>query len=132
MSYALLVLPVAFAALCVWVTVRIVNRREWWAIRTAMLLVLLCLWYVVSMAGATVGTSWEHHPFAGPFILLKLSLRECHSLGDFIFAMTVCVFTLAPSVHWAWTGKAWSAVLAAVVVGLSIGLSILAAMRASC
>jgi hypothetical protein len=31
MVIVLAILAVAFAAFCVWITVRIVNRREWWA-----------------------------------------------------------------------------------------------------
>ncbi len=34
-------LAVTFAAFCVWLTVRIVNRRERWAIRTAIVMAVL-------------------------------------------------------------------------------------------
>ncbi|SRR5579863_2350815 len=37
-SIILLAFGVAFAALCIWLTVRIVNRRERWARRTALAL----------------------------------------------------------------------------------------------
>jgi len=50
MSIALLVLAVAFGACCIWLTVRIVNRRERWAKWTAVALVLgLPLLYVLSI-----------------------------------------------------------------------------------
>jgi|SRR5579872_5873072 len=41
-------LGVAFAALCVWLTVRIVNRRERWAKRTLVVAVLLPVLYILS------------------------------------------------------------------------------------
>jgi hypothetical protein len=44
-------LAVAFAALCVWLTVRIVNRRERWAKRTALILAMV-LAYLVSFGPA--------------------------------------------------------------------------------
>ena len=43
------VLGVAFAAYCVWLTVRIVNSREKRAIRTAVVLVLVFVAYPLSM-----------------------------------------------------------------------------------
>jgi len=49
------VLGVAFAAFCIWLTVRIVNRRERWAKRTAVALVAL-LGYPLSI---------------GPFVFLR-------------------------------------------------------------
>jgi len=39
---------IAFAAFCIWLTVRIVNRRERWAKRLAAALVALMLGYVLS------------------------------------------------------------------------------------
>ena len=48
-------LGVVFAAFCVWLTVRIVNRRERWAKRMAVLLVLL-VGYPLSFAPAI----WIH------------------------------------------------------------------------
>jgi len=46
----MIVAGVAFVAFCVWLTVRIVNRREHWAIWTAVALPLLSLAYLVSMS----------------------------------------------------------------------------------
>jgi hypothetical protein len=48
MALALSIFGVAFAAFCLWLTVRIVNRRERWAKRTAAGLVLLA-WYPLSL-----------------------------------------------------------------------------------
>jgi len=48
MPIVLSVLAVAFAALCVWLTVRIVNRRERWAKWTAVAAVGPALLYVLS------------------------------------------------------------------------------------
>jgi hypothetical protein len=125
----LAVTGVAFAAFCVWLTVRIVNRRERWAIRTAILLALYFSWFVLSMAGASENTSWEHNPFGGPFIIFKEANR-CFS--DLTVATVVSALILVPSVHWAFTGKNSSAIVAAVMVALSIGLSLFAAISASC
>jgi hypothetical protein len=43
MSEAIAALAVAFAAFCIWLTVRIVNRRERWAKRTAAAVILVGL-----------------------------------------------------------------------------------------
>jgi|SRR5579872_1230600 len=48
MPLALSIFGVAFAAFCVWLTVRIVNRRERWAKRTAIALVVLLVAYPLS------------------------------------------------------------------------------------
>ncbi len=60
MSYVLLVLCVAFAAGCVWLTVRIVNRRERWAKRTAVALACLPILYALSFGPACwiAATPW--------------------------------------------------------------------------
>jgi hypothetical protein len=46
-------LAIAFAAFCVWLTVRIVNRREKWAKRTAWTVVVLLLLYPLSVGPAS-------------------------------------------------------------------------------
>jgi cytochrome bd-type quinol oxidase subunit 2 len=48
METALLVLSVAFAAFCIWLTVRIVNRRERWAKWTLAAVVIAPALYVMS------------------------------------------------------------------------------------
>ena len=42
-DFLLAILSVPFAAYCVWLTVRIVNRRERWAIKVAIFLGIACL-----------------------------------------------------------------------------------------
>jgi hypothetical protein len=53
MAIALAVFGVAFAAFCVWLTVRIVNRRERWARRTGIVMSL-----VVALYPPSIGPSW--------------------------------------------------------------------------
>jgi hypothetical protein len=48
MVLAVSIFGVAFAAFCVWLTVRIYNRRERWATRTAAALVVLLVLYPLS------------------------------------------------------------------------------------
>ena len=47
MAVALSIFGIAFAALCVWLTVRIVNRREKWAKRTAK-------WFALALIAASI------------------------------------------------------------------------------
>ena len=42
------ILGVAFAAFCVWLTLRIVNRREKWAKRTGVVLIVILFGYPLS------------------------------------------------------------------------------------
>jgi hypothetical protein len=51
MSFVVVALSVAFAAFCVWLTVRIVNRRERWAKWTAAGLIALIV-YALSVGPA--------------------------------------------------------------------------------
>jgi hypothetical protein len=48
MTIVFIVLGAAYAAFAVWLTVRIINRRERWAKRTAVGLVVLSVLYVLS------------------------------------------------------------------------------------
>src|SRR6185369_425653 len=52
MTILLPALAVAFAAFCVWLTVRVVNRRERWAKRTLAVTLSLPLLYVLSFGPA--------------------------------------------------------------------------------
>jgi len=61
MSIVLFVLPVAFAALCVWLAVRIVNRRERWAKWTLAVTVGVPVLYVLSFGPAC----WKFSRFDG-------------------------------------------------------------------
>jgi hypothetical protein len=56
-------LTVAFAAFCVWLVVRIVNRRERWAKQTLAVVVGLLVLYVASFGPAI----WITSPTAVPF-----------------------------------------------------------------
>jgi len=52
MSIVLPTLAVAFAAFCIWLAVRIVNRRERWAKRTLAVMIVLPAMYVLSFGPA--------------------------------------------------------------------------------
>ncbi len=45
-DYVIAMIGVLFAAFCVWLTVRIINRRERWAIRTAAATVVAVALYL--------------------------------------------------------------------------------------
>ncbi len=52
MNMALLIVAVAFAAFCIWLGVRIFNRREKWAKRTAVATVMVMILYPLSFGPA--------------------------------------------------------------------------------
>jgi hypothetical protein len=60
MATALSIFGVAFAAFCVWLAVRIINRRERWAKRTLAGVVGVPLLYVVSFGPACWAYSRTH------------------------------------------------------------------------
>lgn len=62
MTVVLPALAVAFAAFCVWLTVRIINRRERWAKRTAAAVAISVL-YVASFGPA----SWLGNRYEGAY-----------------------------------------------------------------
>lgn len=71
-----------------------------------------CLWYALSMRGASPNTSWEHHPYAGPFLLLK----NTDSPIDLLLSVPVALSILLPAAFWIRNGSWWlflAAVLAA-------------------
>lgn len=69
MMILLSTLAVAFAALCVWLSVRIVNRRERWAKWTLAAAVGLPVLYVLSFGPACWWFSGEpHEPIADEFV----------------------------------------------------------------
>jgi len=49
MTVVLAIFGVTFAAFCVWLVVRVINRRERWAKRTAVILVVAPTLYVLSI-----------------------------------------------------------------------------------
>jgi uncharacterized membrane protein YidH (DUF202 family) len=70
MAVALSIFGVAFAAFCVWLTVRIVNRREKWAERTlAAALIVALIGYPLSL---------------GPFVWLRDHDHLGRDSADFI------------------------------------------------
>lgn len=79
MDVAVPIIGIAFAAFCIWLLVRIVNRRERWAKWTAVGLVIgLPVLYVLSFGPACWATS-QPRPLVNPpqnwmFIYLPLSL----------------------------------------------------------
>jgi hypothetical protein len=98
----MIVLPatgVAFAAFCVWLTVRIVNRRERWAKWTLVVVVVVPVLYVASFGPACW---WLSRPQPFPLGLMTkgprreyapraywpigwLTVHCPHSIGDSIF-----------------------------------------------
>src|SRR5262245_46001051 len=60
LSTAWAIIGIAFAAFCIWLTVRIVNRRERWARRTAIAVAVLVLAYLASF-GPLVWLGQRNH-----------------------------------------------------------------------
>ena len=52
MTILLVTVSFSFVAFCIWLSVRIVNRREWWAKRLAAVLLVSPVLYVVSFGPA--------------------------------------------------------------------------------
>lgn len=100
--------------------------------RLAIVLLGLAIWFLGSMWSVSGNTSWEHHPWGGPFILLKESLRERHTLNDWALALLLWSVALVFPFHWIITGKWWSAVVTLLLCGLSLMMSHAAAGWASC
>jgi hypothetical protein len=48
------------------------TRRE---ARALLAVAAISTWFGASMHNASADTSWEHHPFAGPFVILKEASR---------------------------------------------------------
>lgn len=100
--------------------------------RAAIVLGGLGLWYVATMWNATANTSWEHHQYGGPFIIIKESLGEWHTASDWAIAPLVWMFVLAFPMHWIITGRWWSMIVALLLCGVSVFRSHFAAVTASC
>lgn len=84
-------------------------------------------WLAASMGGASANTSWEHHPFGGPFVLLKESL----SLVEFGISLAVLLLVLAPVVWWVIRGAYLACLLALLAAAASICFSLFAAWSAA-
>ncbi|HEY2250359.1 MAG TPA: hypothetical protein VGH74_04830 [Planctomycetaceae bacterium] len=73
MAFALSILAVAFAAFCLWLTVRIVSRRERWAKCTVALLIVLAA-YPLSMGpwiALYIGAHRHQKNFVVPFEIYR-------------------------------------------------------------
>jgi hypothetical protein len=90
--------------------------------------VVIVVWFAVSMKGATDATSWEHHPFGGPFTLLKGS----RSGVDYALSWLILASILTPAAAWMWTGSFLPAFLSIVISCLSVWMTICLAAWASC
>ena len=80
MGLALSIFGIAFAAFCAWLTVRIVNRRERWAKRTAATLILMLAiasTYVLSLGPAILiaqKAKWGGRPVSKAYRPVMLML----------------------------------------------------------
>jgi hypothetical protein len=95
--------------------------------RVCCVVAVLSFWYAIAMRGETPNTSWEHHPYAGPFILLKQS----RGVADYLVSGAIVCGILIPSLLWVRNGSPWAIALAGVAAFLSIGLSYFCAISAS-
>jgi hypothetical protein len=96
-------------------------------LRALCVLGLLCLWHALSMRGASPNTSWEHHAYAGPFILLK----NTYSPIDFLLSVPVALSILLPAAQWIRKGSVWLFLVAVLAAGFSIMISYFFAYSAS-
>ena len=81
---------------------------------------------VVRRTFSTSSTTWNHHPFAGVFIILKETV-ESGSLGGYVFSFFASACVIAPLAVWVWAGRVWGAVLAIVASAATVCLSYIAA-----
>lgn len=94
-------LGAAFAAFCIWLTVRIFNRRECWAKRTAAGLMIGSMMYPLSFP--IVGIVWFSTGIRVPGFLLAAYLplvllcEECHPLAE-IFELSLSPIGLAVAI----------------------------------
>jgi hypothetical protein len=100
--------------------------RRW--LRGAIAVVSLAVWFVITMGDVTANTTWEHHPYGGPFMMLK----ESGSPADFGISLFIVAWVLVPIGAWIWTGKWWTALSAIAMSGLSVWMSYCFAAWASC
>ena len=88
MAVVLPVLSVTFAAFSVWLTVRIVNRRERWAKWTACgVLLLAMVSYPLSIGPAAIWATDQRiraSDFTRFYYPLRLAAAECPLLDDFL------------------------------------------------
>ena len=97
-------------------------------VRVAVVVGILAVWFIATMGGASANTLIEHHPFGGPFILI----RESRATEEFALSMFVCACIFVPATAWVWSGKWWAGTLAILGSCLSVLLSYFFAMAAWC
>jgi hypothetical protein len=92
MAYVWAMIGIALAAFCVWLAVRIINRREKWAMRTAAITGIILIAYPVSTGPGT----WllHHYPFSKPAIRVIVSIYE--PLGSLGHSMPLIERVLGP------------------------------------
>ncbi len=95
--------------------------------RACCVVAALAGWYALSMRSATFNTSWEHHPFAGPFIFFK----ESRSVIEFLVSGVIALGILIPALFWVRTGSSWVVAVAITAALASIALSYACALSAS-
>jgi hypothetical protein len=83
MSSPLLIVGVSFAAVCIWLTVRIINRREQWAIWAAVGLFVVLFLALPSLRT----TCWS----GGLTLMLKVEVRDARS-GEPVSDADIIVF----------------------------------------
>jgi hypothetical protein len=96
--------------------------------RACCVVAAFSFWFAASMQHASPNTSWEAHPYAGPFILLKQS----RSVGDFVISGAVALGVCIPTFVWVRRGSSWAFALAGAATLLSVWLSWFCAIIASC
>lgn len=98
------------------------------SVRAFLVIVALYAWYAVTMFDSTPQTTWEHHPYAGPFIMLK----EVRSIGDFAFCLPWLLVIGVPAAFWIRNGTATSLIVTVLAAAFTSSLSWTFACWASC
>lgn len=102
--------------------------RSMRSLRAFLVFAALYAWFAVTMLNAGPGTTWEHHPYGGPFIMLKQS----HSIDDFAFCAPWLLAIGVPALMWIRNGTAGWLTLTLAAAALTSWLSWLFACWASC
>ena len=83
MTIALPVLAVAFAAFCIWLAVRIVNRKERWAKWAASIIAAICISYLAAPGPIYLARhheclpEWTYRPLITLYTPLIVVCDEC-------------------------------------------------------
>ena len=95
--------------------------------RVAIVVVAFAAWLLASMWEAGPSTSWEHHSFGGPFVIIKESLGESHGASDWAIALLFWAFFCAFPLHWIITSRTWSAIGTLILCAVTLMMSMFAA-----